>query len=71
VQLNSGSPRTHTKFWRDKIETNKRRDHRVSQRLRRAGWTVIRVKECAVFRPGILRRISRAIESRRGRSSEA
>jgi DNA mismatch endonuclease (patch repair protein) len=56
-------PRTHTKFWRDKIDTNQRRDRRVSQRLRRAGWTVIRVKECAVFRPSTLRRISRAIDS--------
>jgi DNA mismatch endonuclease (patch repair protein) len=62
-------PRTHTKFWRDKIETNQRRDRRVSQRLRRAGWTVIRVRECAVFRAGTLRRISRALDSRRAASS--
>ena len=59
-------PRTHTKFWRDKIETNQRRDRRVSQRLRRAGWIVIRVKECAVFRAGTLSRISRKVDYRRG-----
>jgi len=58
-------PRTHTKFWRDKIENNQRRDRRVSQRLRRAGWTVIRVKECTVFRVDTLRRISRRIEAAR------
>lgn len=62
-------PRTNTKFWRDKIETNQLRDRRVSERLRRAGWTVIRVRECAVFRPGTLRRISRALDSRRRMSS--
>jgi DNA mismatch endonuclease (patch repair protein) len=59
-------PRTRTKFWRDKIENNRRRDLRVSRRLRRAGWTVIRVKECAVFRPSTVTRISRAVEASRG-----
>jgi DNA mismatch endonuclease (patch repair protein) len=28
-------PRTNTAFWRNKIETNKRRDRRASQSLRR------------------------------------
>jgi len=54
-------PRTHTKFWREKIQANQRRDRRVSRQLRRAGWAVIRVKECTVSRASTLRRISRAI----------
>lgn len=54
-------PRTHQDFWRDKIETNRRRDRRVTERLRRAGWTVIRIKECAVKRESTLRRISAAL----------
>ena len=58
-------PRTRAKFWRDKIENNRRRDRRVARRLRRVGWTVIRVKECAVFRPSTVTRISRAVEASR------
>jgi DNA mismatch endonuclease (patch repair protein) len=54
-------PSSNKKFWRRKIETNKRRDRRVSQRLRRIGWTVIRVRECSVNRPGTIHRIARAL----------
>ncbi len=54
-------PRSNRKFWRNKIETNKRRDRRVSHTLRREGWTVIRIKECAIRKPSVLRRIAKAI----------
>lgn len=30
-------------FWQSKIATNRRRDRRNYQRLRRAGWTVVRI----------------------------
>ena len=33
------------KFWRDKIETNMRRDRRISRKLRRDGWSVLRFWE--------------------------
>lgn len=33
------------KFWRDKIEENMRRDRRISQKLRRDGWSVLRFWE--------------------------
>jgi len=33
------------KFWRDKIEENMRRDGRVSRKLRREGWSVLRFWE--------------------------
>lgn len=33
------------KFWRDKIENNMRRDRSVSRRLRRDGYSVIRLWE--------------------------
>ncbi len=55
-------PRTNTEFWRNKIETNTRRDRRVSQALRRDGWTVIRIKECAVRKAASLARIVRAVD---------
>jgi len=58
-------PRSRTDFWRSKIETNKRRDRRVSDRLRREGWRVIRVKECKVKLESTVLRISGAITERR------
>lgn len=56
-------PNTNRAFWRDKIETNKRRDLRVARSLRWEGWKVIRVKECAIRKPSTLARIARALES--------
>jgi DNA mismatch endonuclease (patch repair protein) len=56
-------PRTNTKFWRLKIETNKQRDRRVSLALRRQGWAVIRVKECALDKPSTLMRIARVLDA--------
>lgn len=61
-------PRSHKKFWRDKIENNQRRDRRVSRRLRRAGWCVIRVRECSVTAAGTIRRIAKAVRERRART---
>jgi DNA mismatch endonuclease, patch repair protein len=57
-------PASNAKFWRDKIETNQRRDRRVSQSLRRAGWIVIRIRECTIRKPSTLARIARAIAGR-------
>jgi DNA mismatch endonuclease (patch repair protein) len=54
-------PRTNMEFWRNKIETNKRRDRRVSRSLQRAGWKVVRIKECAVRQPSTLTRITKAV----------
>ena len=33
------------KFWRDKIENNMRRDIKYSRKLRREGWSVLRLSE--------------------------
>jgi DNA mismatch endonuclease (patch repair protein) len=57
-------PRSNRKFWRDKIQANKRRDRRVSQALRRDGWIVLRIKECAVRRPSALTRVAKALSER-------
>jgi len=38
-------PRENAAFWRDKIETNQRRDADTDRRLAEAGWLVIRVWE--------------------------
>lgn len=33
------------KYWREKIETNMRRDRRITRKLRREGWSVLRFWE--------------------------
>ena len=41
-------PKSNIEFWQKKIETNRRRDRRVSRELRALGWSVIRIRECAI-----------------------
>ena len=38
-------PKSNARFWREKIETNCRRDLDTNERLKLAGWKVIRVWE--------------------------
>lgn len=38
-------PKANAQFWRDKIETNRRRDADTDERLRQAEWRVVRVWE--------------------------
>lgn len=58
------TPKTNAKAWREKIERNQARDHLTTQRLRRRGWTVIRVWECQLKREPAqcLSRIRHAVE---------
>jgi len=58
---------TLSEFWRNKIEANRRRDRRNFQRLRRAGWIVLRIWEHEILRdlPGAVRGIEEAICRRR------
>lgn len=58
-------PKANRGFWLEKIVNNRRRDVRVSKQLRRLGWSVLRIKECAVTRPSTLKRIMAAIRSGR------
>lgn len=51
-------------FWQAKIEANIRRDKRVSQSLRRVGWSVLRVWECKVADASTLSRIRRILGER-------
>lgn len=39
------TPKSNIAFWRDKIETNQRRDQDTNARLEEAGWKVVRVWE--------------------------
>ncbi len=39
-------PKTRTEWWRNKINTNKKRDLDVSLELQQAGWLVLTIWEC-------------------------
>jgi len=38
-------PKSNIKYWREKISGNKQRDKEVNKKLRKEGWTVIRLWE--------------------------
>ena len=39
-------PKTRTKFWKNKIETNRKNDEKSANRLRRLGFSVLSLWEC-------------------------
>jgi DNA mismatch endonuclease (patch repair protein) len=43
--LHATWPKENAEFWRDKIETNRRRDADTDRQLTEAGWLVVRVWE--------------------------
>lgn len=47
-------PSTRTDFWRDKIESNRARDHRVKSELAALGWRQLDIWECAIRGRGAL-----------------
>ena len=44
-------PATNRRFWREKIDTNKRRDRRVARLLRKQGWQVLTIWQCRLRNP--------------------
>jgi len=44
------TPRSRVAYWAAKLARNAKRDRAVSRALRAAGWTVLRVWECALTR---------------------
>lgn len=60
-------PKSNRKFWDAKIERNQTRDRLVTRALRKAGWTVLRIWECALSKKrqtGTLARLRRAVRGR-------
>lgn len=58
------TPKTRVAFWTAKLARNAQRDGAVTRALRAAGWTVLRIWECALARPRAGRtmaRIARAL----------
>ena len=39
------TPETNTRFWKNKILQNKKRDHKNNIQLKKAGWKVLRIWE--------------------------
>ena len=59
-------PSGNRAFWKKKLARNVERDREVSRALRKAGWTVLRVWECALSRARAgrtLARIARALHA--------
>lgn len=59
--------------WEAKIEANRRRDVRNFRRLRRRGWTVIRIWEHQIDRDlaACVARVEAALRGRRGPAADA
>jgi DNA mismatch endonuclease (patch repair protein) len=56
--------KSNVKFWRSKIDSNRRRDALVARKLRKDGWSVLRVWECRISEERTLSRIMRAVQSK-------
>ena len=55
-------PKTNRRFWKIKIEGNKKRDRRIARSLRKQGWHVITIWQCSLRNPErVLRRLRRVI----------
>jgi DNA mismatch endonuclease (patch repair protein) len=57
-------PTSNRAFWEGKITGNIARDRRVTRQLRKQGWAVLRIRECALSRArlaGTIARLKRAL----------
>lgn len=55
-------PKSNRSFWKRKIEGNRKRDERIARLLRKEGWHVITVWQCALRNPEhVLRRLRRMV----------
>jgi DNA mismatch endonuclease (patch repair protein) len=58
-------PKTSKEYWNKKIEGNITRDKKVRNRLRRSGWSVLRVWEHQLKNPEIvIQRLNKHLEKR-------
>lgn len=68
--LDASTPKTRTDFWIKKFTENVKRDRSNRMALRKIGWKVIVVWECAVTKPdGLAARLSRLIQVRPSKGS--
>lgn len=58
-------PKRRHDYWRDKLQTNVRRDAQVASELSKSGWRILHIWECSVkgpYRIGIAAVLERAAE---------
>ena len=55
-------PKSNQDFWKDKFDTNKKRDKRKCRQLRRLGWSVLTIWECEVVKSKRLETLARRIK---------
>lgn len=60
----ASKPKSNRAFWNQKLSANKNRDVLVNQQLKKLGWRVIRIWECALKKNPLncLQRIQRALK---------
>lgn len=58
------TPKSNVDYWREKVESNRKRDRRVTTALRRNGWAVIRVWECQLDNRRTVSRIKALLQKR-------
>ena len=56
-------PSGNRAFWKKKLARNVERDREVSRALRKGGWTVLRVWECALSRARARRTLARIVRA--------
>ena len=61
------APATRRSFWRDKLESNRRRDRIVAARLRAQGWSVWRIWECRIREGTLPSRLLALLDASGGR----
>lgn len=60
------APVSRAEFWREKIESNRRRDRAVSRMLRSSGWAVVRIWEHDLGHAGSARALARIVSALEG-----
>ena len=61
--------KSNTRYWTEKIESNRRRDERHCQALKEDGWTVFQIWDCQSRDPAILQSVTDAVRAIRPRRS--
>lgn len=60
-------PKSNRRYWREKIENNRRRDHRVERQLRQMGYSVYVVWECELRNGKLPARVTSRLDSQTAR----
>lgn len=65
---NAALPTSNSAYWTQKITTNKRRDRRIREELRKAGWRTAVIWECKLRNPDSVARRLLKLTNGRGKN---